>query len=1310
MIFCLVPVIMVTGQEQQVKKLLSEAIYQEEVNGDLNKAVKTYQQILEQYPDSRNACAEALLHLGMCHEKLGNQEAVKTYNRLVNNYPEQKNEVAIARERLSRLKQTTAKVLATPLMPKFTKIKTPTKFSGNVILSPDGKDLALVGESDRKIWLVPLKGNLGPNLPGKPVQLNTEGIDAENSGLAWSYDRKSIAFNEFPLKGRPQNEQWNQGVFVVPSSGGKPVKVVDNFRASQLLNYRLSLSPDGKKLAFTSVENTEQHIYIQEVTGVSPKKLTDMQAREPVFSPDGKMIAFVEDKKLGRGQGELGLWIIPAEGGTPQLLAEAGKASSPVWSPDGSTIAFLDYNKNKQINFVQVTGNIKATGKVSSIDAPEGTEDVWQLAGWTPENKIGVVLNARKEYSLYTLPSQGGQAAEILHDCWAMQPRWSRDGKQIIYVTPESPGPGEAYRLTLATVSADGGSGKLLAKDVDGKIIRQLGNASGNRLSPDGKTIVTTGWTAEDSVGEMGLPSTHIWKISVDGSRSEKLTSENKSYADLCPSWSPDGNKIAFLRMKKLKENIPFGAFDLYSIYTINSSGGDLKLLVSEPEKWINSPVWSPDGKMIAYLTVGKTPPNAKYINIFNLESGMVKAVGEVSAAGATNDLAWSPDSKRIAFNDGKGKVIKVMNINDGTIKDVETNLADEISIYHLDWSSDGKQFVFGGEKGGTEEFWLMENFLPIEKLAQKNEKEKLTESEGIRIKQIWKEPLLDDLGTVSYDGRFRSYVDWGEGDVAIQDLITGEKKKLTNKASLSDTNSFALETAISKNGKLIASSWWKPHNTTDLILVNVMNPTLNVIYSKKGEELYPYIWLSDSVIVGLRLIPDQKTLQIFTFNILNRTLKVKKSFNKIYVNQLACSPDEKYIAYDFISEADGNTDINLMTANGDSDVPLISHPANDKVIGWVPGRKEFLFISDRSGTWDLWSIKLADGKPTTQPKRIYVDIGEVSPIGFTQNGSCYFGFSRRNFNTYTVPFNSETGELKEGSGKSLIGSNFWIKWSPDGQYLAYIKENAKADNLWQLIIQDLKTGEERKIANNLFLARMPCWSPDGMSILVQGSEKNKFNTENYKGGIFVVDVKTGQTREVFLLSDQKYTRPEDDSSPISDMQWSYDGKSIFYLFFKDMLVKRDLASGKEQILYENPNFERLVLNCSPDGKKLLFGIKDPAINKSRLLTMSVEGGEMKELCTPQESNSFRYAKWSPDGKYVYFSENSDGTSLWRIPAEGGTPQKIWHSKNDTDFFSISPDGKEMALGIQERTTEMRVIENLVRELERLDKLENKPK
>jgi Tol biopolymer transport system component len=580
-------------------------------------------------------------------------------------------------------------------------------------------------------------------------------------------------------------------------------------------------------------------------------------------------------------------------------------------------------------------------------------------------------------------------------------------------------------------------------------------------------------------------------------------------------------------------------------------------------------------------------------------------------------------------------------------------------------------------------------------------------EPEGIRIKQIWKKPYLDYLGTVSYDGRFLSYVDWGEGDVAIHNLISGENRLLTHEATLNEPQHIALSPAISKNGKQVAYSWWNGNHTSDLRLLDVENPSPRILYRHEGEEVYPVTWLSDKELIVTRFNYETKIGQTCSFSILDGTIHELKTSDWKNSPQLSCSPDEKYIAYDFANENNsGNFDINILAVDGGREISLVKHPANDRVLGWVPGRKEFLFISDRSGTWDLWAIPVDDGKPSGAAKRIYTDIGEVSPVGFTQNGDCFFGFTRRNFNAYIAPFNAETGELKDKSGKSLLGSNFGVKWSPDGQYLAYIKEDNKADNPWQLTIQDLKTGEERKLADDMRLAMSPCWSPDGNSILVTGISRSEFHTKGRTAGIYRVDVKTGQTTEILNLSEykNKINPPGDDAFPLSDIQWSLDGKSIFFMFFTDRLVKRDLESGEDKILYKHPHFDRGVLKRSPDGKSLLFAVRSPEEKKSHLYTMPVEGGKEKELCTSLEASGFEAAIWSPDGKYIYFTESDrwDETSLWRIPAEGGIPQKVWHSKNSAYISSIRPDGQQIALAVQERTTEIRVIENLVQELEKI--------
>jgi Tol biopolymer transport system component len=540
--------------------------------------------------------------------------------------------------------------------------------------------------------------------------------------------------------------------------------------------------------------------------------------------------------------------------------------------------------------------------------------------------------------------------------------------------------------------------------------------------------------------------------------------------------------------------------------------------------------------------------------------------------------------------------------------------------------------------------------------------------------------------------------VDWGLGDLAIHHLESGEISPLTHTASLGDTGSFVLNTAISKNGKQIVSTWWKPYNTTDLVLFDVENETSELLYNQEGEEVYPYAWLSDHDFAGLRLIPEKRILQIFSFTIPNKTLQVKKSFKNIQDVHLACSPDEKYIAYDFTNDSDNeNLDINLLLANEQGDIPLINHPANDRVFGWVPGRKEFLFLSDRSGNWDLWAVTLDETRIAGPAKRIYTDIGEVSPMGFTQNGKCYFGFSRRNFYTSIAPFNAETGEIDIGSGNSLKGSNYGLTWSPDGQYLAYIK----LDDDISLFVRDIKTGEEHKPSNKSFGPHGHSWSPDGKSILVVGREENQLRTEGYKGEIFLIDVETGQTDEILQLSDYEYNVPEDDAFPLSGLEWSPDGNSFYYLFFKDRLVKHDLGSGEDKVLFRHPDFTRGVLDLSPDGTRLLYGLEYPGDKKSQLFTMPAGGGSKREVCSSQEAKRFARAFWSSDGRYIYFVEilGSMKTNLWRVLASGGKPEKVLSSESRVDIFDIHPDGDQIAFSIRERKTEVRVIENLHNEI-----------
>jgi len=1283
---------------QSPEQLFQKGLIKEEGEGALDEAIYTYNKIVENHEADKSLRAKALLHVGLCYEKLGRNEAAKAYQRLVNNFPGQKNEVALARERLSMLIPITEKVVKTSVTPKFTKIKIPTKLRGSIKLSPDGKDLALV--SDKKLWKMPLSGNLGPDFPGTPVQLNTEGIEVEWSGLAWSGDGNWIAFNEIPLKEKPEKENWNQSIFIIPAKGGKPKKIIENFRDVRIVNYRISLSPDGNKLAFSSVKDNEQHIHTISVKGGKSKQLIDMQAREPVFSPDGKMIAYIEDKDLGKYEGEQGLWIIPAQGGTPHLIADAGKASSPVWSPDGKMIAFLDYTRDKEIIIIPVSKSGKADGKLTVINIPEGIKGARLLAGWTPDNKIGVKSTSKEEFALYTLPAEGGQAAIILNDCYALQPRWSPDGKEIFYTTLPAEGSNKFWRMTFASVSSSGGSGKYLPLDPEKKRLKPFGYQGGNRISPDGKTIISAAWCTDDTLTNINYPGSHIWKISIDGTEQTKLTAIDGPYVDQSPSWSPDGKEVAFVR-KELNEP-PRDMIGESSIYTVSSSGGSPKLLITESEKWLQSPVWSPDGKMIAYLTQEKDVPVTKALNVINVNTGKFREVGEVPAVHINIELAWSNDSKRIAFNDKDGKVIKIMSLNDGSIEDVKTGLLN-VNICHLDWSPNGKRFVFGGVKGGDPEFWFLENFLPLEMLQSKNKVAEVT-PKTMTLQKVWSGPASIGSGAPSPDGRFLTYTDPETDNLAMRELSTGKTLLLTNKATWEDPMQFNTGSTVSPNSNQVAYAWYK--NNFEIRIINVDDPQPKVLYGNKDEDVYPCAWSPDGKIIYAKsYLNNTGQCRILAITVASGDIQVLKTFSFFYWLQLSVSPDNQFIVYDFPNVKNGkisDTDIHLISTDGINEIS-VEHPANDNILGWFPDKNQILFKSDRSGTSDAWTVSILNGKVAGEPRRVLTEVGgNASQMGFTDNGTFYYSLISRKFNAFTAPFNQIKGELKIELGKPFLGSIRHAEWSPDGKSLAFIKE------LWglsrrPLLIMDLETGKERKLSDWLSVWHLR-WSPDGKTLLVSGYDERRELEKDYKGGIYTIEVELGKVTELLAFSN---TKENDGEISLlwarTEAEWFDNQKSIYY-FKNNQLINRDLATGQEKILLQNQKINK-ILDLSPDEKNLLF------CTENQIYIIPTIGGKLISVVEVNTTTGggptvHNNAVWSPDENYIFYTENmgTDGSVLRRINVEGKNSKEVWRSKVPISSLSIHPDGHKIVITTLNQETEIWQVENLLSNEETINK------
>ena len=665
---------------QSSHDLFQKALVKERTEGNLEEAIQLYQRIVRDFAGDHPLAAKALLQMGQCYEKLGKTEARKAYQRVIDNYSDQQSEVALAREAIARLSKALVEVAAKP---RFTKIRIPTKLSmlGLGALSPDGGRFTFASEGS--IWVVPVHGKVDPDISGEPLKL-TESMPDWVVLPTWSGDGKWIAFNHI--------DEDHASIYVVPSGGGQTKQIaVKAYRSAYHYDNRLSLSPDGKLLAFASTKEQEKgkrealRIYTVPVEGGPATLLTDSWTREPEFSPDGNKIAYVKVRELKPWEERSDVWVMPVQGGAPVQVADVpNRATNPVWSPDGKMIAFLTQasqnSATKELWIVPVSERGKPVAAPTKIGLPNATHDL--LAGWTPDNKIALFFPSPEHEAIYTVPASGGKATQVTPSGLAFHPRWSPDGKRIYYRS----GFGD-----LAFVPTGGGEPSLIPKRSDPMVI-EASPGGGNAISPDGKKIVFSG-------AQKGLEGVHIWTIPVGGGEPTRLTTPPTD--NRFPCWSPDGNTIAFISGEKKEEN-----GYVSHIYTIPAEGGEVRQLTSESDRVAWSTIaWSPDGKLLAYFSKDMT------VKIIPAAGGEPRDVVKVGPTNPHSELAWSPDSKRLAYK-SKGS-IWIATLDGGTPTEVKTGL--DAGAFHMAWSPDGEKVAFSAARGGWEEpeLWLMEDFLP---------------------------------------------------------------------------------------------------------------------------------------------------------------------------------------------------------------------------------------------------------------------------------------------------------------------------------------------------------------------------------------------------------------------------------------------------------------------------------------------------------------------------------------------------------------------------------------------------------------------
>ena len=408
-------------------------------------------------------------------------------------------------------------------------------------------------------------------------------------------------------------------------------------------------------------------------------------------------------------------------------------------------------------------------------------------------------------------------------------------------------------------------------------------------------------------------------------------------------------------------------------------------------------------------------------------------------------------------------------------------------------------------------------------------------------IRKVWSGPLTDTLGAPSPDGKYLSIVDWATGDLAVRDIATGKNRRLTDKGSWAKSSEFALFSGWSPDGKKIVYNWLNKEECFDLRIVDIDDPKPRILYPvKKMEYVHPFEWSPDGKNILALVTQAPNISQVGLISVADGSFRVLKTSDDDWASNLPLftfSPDGKYIAFSFLQDEDTqNRDIFLMSVDGKNETLLIEHPMNDSLLGWSPDGRWILFASNRTGSTDAWIVRVDRGKQIQAPEMIKKDLGEIEPMGFTRNGSFFYGVSNQMNDIYAIHIDPESGKVLSLPAKATQryeGSNRSPDYSPDGKYLAYVSTRGPRPIQHNVLcIRDVQTGEERELNPDQIDFNFPRWSPDGRFISVEGKDKAG------KRGIYKIDIKTGTVDPVVQV---------DLRVLIYSHRWSKDGKAIFY-------------------------------------------------------------------------------------------------------------------------------------------------------------------